>query len=615
MSELILYLVISPFAAALLAYAFGKIDKQIAFWISEILTLSLFIAVLYLFFHYTNPISVDINWFKFGHFSIPIGLYIDHLSMVMLLIVSGLGFLDIHYSHDYMAEDPHQPRYYGYMLFFIGGMILLVSAKQLSGLFTGWELMGLASYLLISFWHEQKAPADSGVSAFLYTKAGDIFLFASLGLLFYYAGTLNMVTIDHLATSGKISSHVSFVVAIFILIAALGKSGQFPFFPWLLRAMEGPTTVSALIHGATMVNSGIYIVARLFGFYAAGDALIVVASIAALGVFVGATSALVQSEMKRVLAYSTMSHLALAFVGLGVGSLAAGMMHLSNHAIFKALLFLGAGAVMLSTNDTKDMWRFGGLKKPLFLVAIFMAMGALSLGGIPPFSGYFSKDAIFATTIATNHGDIITALTLIGGLLSIAYITRMWILIFAGKPRDIELFNAVKAPSKFWISLPLGIMAVTTLVLGFFQKDLADYIISAKYIEPHIAHMMPVILGAIISLAGIMYYFYYLRLDLVKKLIAQPLIKSIHNILLNGYYVERFITWFTHNIMVDFLAKVVTYIDTHLLDAAIDGTNDASHVVFNRLSKTNTKKSGDYTGGVIFLVGLVILTVMIGARA
>jgi len=284
--------------------------------------------------------------------------------MVMLLIVSGLGFLDIHYSHDYMAEDPHQPRYYGYMLFFIGGMILLVSAKQLSGLFAGWELMGLASYLLISFWHEQKAPADSGVSAFLYTKAGDIFLFASLGLLFYYARTLNMVTIDHFATSGKISSHVSFVVAIFIFIAALGKSGQFPFFPWLLRAMEGPT---------------------------AGDALIVVAGIAALGVFVGATSALVQSEMKRVLAYSTMSHLALAFVGLGVGSLAAGMMHLSNHAIFKALLFLGAGAVMLSTNDTKDMWRFGGLKKPLLLVAIFMAMGALSLGGIPPFSGYFSK--------------------------------------------------------------------------------------------------------------------------------------------------------------------------------------------------------------------------------
>ncbi len=191
-----------------------------------------------------------------------------------------------------------------------------------------------------------------------------------------------------MAKDGTLDKDMMFLIAVFIFIAAIGKSGQFPLFPWLMRAMEGPTTVSALIHGATMVNSGIYIVARLFDFYTVAGALIVVASIGAMSAFIGATSALVQTELKKVLAYSTMSHLSIAFVGLGAGSLVAGMTHLVNHAVFKALLFLGAGAVIMSAQHVKDMWRLGGLSKKMLWISIFMGMAVLSLSGIPPFSGF-----------------------------------------------------------------------------------------------------------------------------------------------------------------------------------------------------------------------------------
>ena len=317
MSNFALILLVLPMLGALITFLLGKVDKRLAFWIAEIVGLSLFLITLKLYADYSEPIDLPMTWFMLGNFSIPFGIYIDELSLVMLLIATGLGFLDIHFAHDYMADDPHQPRYYAKVLFFIGGMILLVSAKDMISLFTGWEFMGLASYLLISFWHEKKDPADAGLSAFLFTRFGDIFLFAAIGLLFYLTGTLDLVHLNTLAANGEIDKNMMYLIAVFIFIAAIGKSGQFPLFPWLMRAMEGPTTVSALIHGATMVNSGIYIVARLFDFYIAADALIVVATFGAISAFIGATSALVQTEIKKVLAYSTMSHLSLAFFRFG----------------------------------------------------------------------------------------------------------------------------------------------------------------------------------------------------------------------------------------------------------------------------------------------------------
>jgi len=610
MHNILLSLLVLPFSAALVAFVFGKVNRSFAFWIAEVVGVILFSFTLYLFLNFTAPLSVDMTWFHFGNFTIPFGLYVDHLSLIMLLIATGLGMLDIHFAHDYMAEDKDQPRYYGEVLFFIGGMILLVTAKELTGLFVGWEFMGLASYLLISFWHFNKAPADAGVSAFLYTKFGDIFLFAAIGLLFYLYGTLDMMRLNAMALSGEMHPDSAFVIAIFIFIAAIGKSGQFPLFPWLMRAMEGPTTVSALIHGATMVNSGIYIVARLFDFYTAAHALIVVAGVAALSAFIGATSAIVQREMKKVLAYSTMSHLSLAFIGLGVGSLVAGMGHLANHAVFKALLFLGAGAVMLSASHVKDMWRLGGLFKKITLVALFMIIGALSLSGIPPFGGFYSKDAVLLHTLLNPQSDgLISSLTIIAGILSMAYIGRLLVLLFFTDARDEDIAKKVKAPSFFWIVLPLAIMAVVTIVLGWYHEELVRYISPILQEEGEVNGFSTFILTSITLVALLVYYFYYKRLDLLKKVSAQPFMKSIHQILFNGYYVEWMITWLSKNIIIATLSKTIHGIDTYIIDGFIVKIPFIFLKLFLLFKRTYTTKAGDYAGAMV--VGLLLLVAFV----
>lgn len=599
-------LLLLPMFGAVLAYVLGIKVRKLAFWSAEITGALLFLISLFLLLTYQAPIDIPMTWFEFGSLSIPFGIYIDKLSLVMLLIATGLGFLDIHFAHDYMAEDPHQPRYYAKVLFFIGGMILLVSSKDLVALFVGWEFMGLASYLLISFWHQQKDPANAGVSAFLFTRFGDIFLFAAIGLLFYFSGTLDMVHLNAMANSGELNKEMMFLAAVFIFIAAIGKSGQFPLFPWLMRAMEGPTTVSALIHGATMVNSGIYIVARLFDFYVAAEALIVVATVGALSAFIGATSALVQSELKKVLAYSTMSHLSLAFVGLGAGSLAAGMTHLVNHAVFKALLFLGAGAVIMSAQHVKDLWRLGGLGQKLTWTALFMGIAVLSLSGIPPFSGFYSKDAVIATAMLNPETfGVVSVLVTIAGILSIAYIGRLWLLTFAGEPRDKSLFEKVKAPSKFWIVLPLGIMALITLLLGFFQEPLAEMVSGKAFEAPHVDGLFGGLMISILLLALIVYYYYNRRLDLTEKIASHPLMKTIHGILFNGYYIEYMIHWLTHNVIINAFARTIDWIDAHIIDAAVNGIVDLSRRIASWFGLLTTGKAGDNSA--TMTVGLMLL--------
>jgi len=613
MNSYIFTLLLLPFIGSVITFIVGKLHKSLTFISAYIISFVLFAISIYLFINYTNPYDISIDWFRFGSTTLPFGIYIDKLSLVMLLIATGLGLLDIHFSHDYMKYEKDHPRYYAKMLFFVGGMLILVSTKELLGLFVGWEFMGVASYLLISFWHTKKDPADAGVAAFLYTKFGDIFLFASIGILFYFTGTLDIQAINAMAISGEIPKDVLYIVAIFIFIAAIGKSGQFPLFPWLMRAMEGPTTVSALIHGATMVNSGIYIVARMFDFYLASDTLIIVASIAAISAFIGASSALVQTEIKKVLAYSTMSHLSLAFIGLGAGSLAAGMTHLVNHAIFKALLFLGAGAVILASHHTKDMWRLGGLGKKLFFIAIFMAFGVLSLSGIPPFSGYYSKDMIIATTLTNPQTfGLISTLTLLSGVLSIAYAGRMWVLLFVSDVKDKKVYENTKTPSFFWIALPLGIMAIITLILGFYQEELAFYITGTNTQELHISWLVPLMMILILFLAFLVYYFYYKRQDLLLKVSAQPLMKTIHQVLFNGYYVEKLITWIAKSIIIEVIAKTINWIDRNIIDAFINGFITFTKKISKLFSLTHSSVVSNQIGSMVVGLVFIIITIIIG---
>jgi NADH-quinone oxidoreductase subunit L len=306
-----------------------------------------------------------------------------------------------------------------------------------------------------------------------------------------------------------------------------------------------------------------------------------------------------------------MSHLSLAFIGLGAGSLAAGMTHLVNHAIFKALLFLSAGAVILLTQHTKSLWPLGGLGKKLTLIALFMGMGVLSLGGVPPFSGFFSKDAIITATLTNPETfGLISTLTLVAGLLSIAYGGRLWVLIFSGKPRDKELYEKVEKPSLFWITLPLGIMALLTLGLGFFQNQLALFITGKPFSELHLSWLFPLMMSIITLFALLIYFFYYARVDLRDKVAAQPLMKTIHQILFNGYYVEAMISWLTNNFVLGGVAKTVGWIEKNIIDAVINSTVKMSHTLFKIFGHTHSAKVSNQTGGIIaglvFVLGVIL---------
>ena len=611
MNNAVLILLTAPFLGAVLAYVLGKAKRELSFWVAEVTGAILFLASLVLFFNYSHTvIDVDYTWIAYGDLKVPFGIYIDHLSIVMLLVATGLGFLDIHFAHDYMGEDPDQPRYYAKVLFFIGGMIILVITKDLIGAFVGWEFMGLASYLLISFWYYKNSAADAGMQAFLYTRFGDIFILAAIALLFFFAGTVDLVKLNEMALSGELNKTVALVAALFIFMGAIGKSGQFPLYPWLMNAMEGPTTVSALIHGATMVNSGIYIVARLFDFFAYTDALFIVANVAALSAFIGATSALVQKEIKKILAYSTMSHLSIAFVGLGVGSLAAGMLHLVNHAIFKALLFLSAGAVIYIAHHTKDAWKLGGLIKTAPLVALFMAMGSLSLAGVPPFSGFFSKELVVASAWEWGNGFTKTFVT-IAALLSIGYITRLWILIFLGEPRNEEIAGSVHKPSNLWIRLPLGILAFVTLFIAIWQSDIIHYIVGKEVVEPHVAGLTAFMLTGMLVIFLIVVGLYVKGLNLLYKIASHHFVQTIHQVLFNGYYVEAMITWISKNIIVNSIAKAARWFDTYVIDWLVNATVPATYGVYKAFKAGHSGKIGTYMGQFVLGVAIIVIAILI----
>jgi len=611
MNNAVMILLIAPFIGAAVAYILGKFKQPLAFWTAEIVGAILFIASIVLFVKYSGTvIDFDIPWIHYGNFTLPFGIYIDHLSIIMLLIATGLGFADIHFAHDYMGEDPDQPRYYAKVLFFIGGMILLVVTKDLIGAFVGWEFMGLASYALIGFWYHKKSAADAGMQAFLYTRFGDIFILAAIAILYVFAHTVNLVELNHLADAGKINKTVALVAALFVFMGAIGKSGQFPLYPWLMNAMEGPTTVSALIHGATMVNSGIYIVARMFDFFHYTDALFIVANVAALSAFIGSTSALVQKEIKKILAYSTMSHLSIAFVGLGVGSLAAGMLHLVNHAIFKALLFLSAGAVIYLAHHTKDAWKLGGLIKKAPLVALFMAMGSLSLAGVPPFSGFFSKEMVLGAAWEWGNGFTAIFVT-IAALLSIAYITRLWVLIFLGEPRNEDIAGSVHKPSNLWIRLPLGILAFVTLFIAIWQSNIVHYIVGKEVVEPEIEGLTAFMLTGMLILFLIVVGLYLKGLNLLYKIASHHFVQTIHQVLFNGYYVEAMISWISKHIFVNAIAASARWFDTYIIDFIVNGTVPFTKGIHNGLKLGHSGRIGSYMGQMVLGVAIIVIAILI----
>ncbi|MEE8417274.1 MAG: NADH-quinone oxidoreductase subunit L, partial [candidate division Zixibacteria bacterium] len=421
--------------------------------------------------------SIGSSWFSWvvsGTFSSSFSFLYDPLSAVMMLVVTGVGFLIHVYSIGYMQGDGGYSRYFSFLNLFTFAMLALVMADNLLLLYLGWEGVGLCSYLLIGFWFHKKSAADAGKKAFIVNRVGDFGFALGIFLLFWTfasAGhpTINLSEISSLAPEILIGGGIVTTITLLLFLGATGKSAQIPLHIWLPDAMEGPTPVSALIHAATMVTAGVYMVCRLSAvFILSPFTMMVIAIIGAVTALFAATIGTVQNDIKRVLAYSTISQLGFMFLACGVGAFAAGIFHLMTHAFFKALLFMCAGSVMHALAGELDMQKMGGLRKYMPVTFFTMFVGTLAISGVPLFSGFFSKDEILYRAFSSEHGSVILwAIGLFAALLTAFYMFRLLFLTFYGKSRmSPEVENHVHESPKV-MTVPLMILAVLALIGGY----------------------------------------------------------------------------------------------------------------------------------------------------
>jgi NADH-quinone oxidoreductase subunit L len=410
------------------------------------------------------------HWISVGTLRVDFSFVLDQLSLVMLLVITGVGFLIHVYSVGYMRGDKGYARYFSYLNLFLFFMTTLVLAGNVLVMFVGWEGVGLASYLLIGFWFQKTTAADAGKKAFVVNRVGDFGFLIGIFLLLAHLGTLTFADIAAKLTANPAwTGGALTAICLCLLVGATGKSAQLPLYIWLPDAMEGPTPVSALIHAATMVTAGVYMIARThFLFDRSPLALSVVAIVGAATALFAATMGLVQNDIKRVLAYSTISQLGYMFLACGVAAYSAAIFHLVTHAFFKALLFLAAGSVIHGLGGEQDMRKMGGLWKKLPVTFATMTAAVLAIAGIYPFAGFFSKDAIlYAAFVQGTRGEILWFVGLVTALLTALYMFRLWYMTFFGEPRAHEA-HPHESP---WSMLgPLVILAALSIGGGFLGK-------------------------------------------------------------------------------------------------------------------------------------------------
>ena len=418
------------------------------------------------------------EWMSVGSLDVGFDLLVDQLSIIMVLVVTGVGTLIHVYSIGYMHDDPRYHRFFAYLNLFAASMLLLVLADNILLMYVGWEGVGLCSYLLIGFWFEKRSAANAAKKAFIVNRIGDFSFLLGLLLLASLAGTLTIGDIN--AEAGAMTAGIATIASLFLFGGATGKSAQIPLYVWLPDAMEGPTPVSALIHAATMVTAGVYMVARFSPVFEAGDALWVVGWIGALTALWAALMAAVEYDIKRVLAYSTISQLGYMFLAHGVLSYSAGIFHLVTHAFFKALMFLGAGAVMHGLLGETDMRKMGGLRKVMPITGTTFLVGWLAISGVFPFAGFFSKDAILAGAWAQGEYAL-WALGVATAFLTAFYMSRMYFRVFEGKtvvPENVH--HPHDAPRTMAVALvPLAGLSV----LGGFI-NLPGFLTLEHFLEP-----------------------------------------------------------------------------------------------------------------------------------
>ena len=473
------------------------------------------------------------TWIEIGLFSVDFGFYVDWLTGLMLITVTTVSSCVHFYSMEYMEQDDGYSRFFIYLNLFVFAMLVLVTASNLLMMFIGWEGVGLCSYLLIGFWYEKESARKAGRKAFIVNRIGDFCFLIGMFLLVSHAGTLHFALLEGVVDT--LPGNVVFWIALSLFGGAVGKSAQFPLYVWLPDAMEGPTPVSSLIHAATMVTAGVYLIARLSFLYDLVPGVgAIIAVVGAFTALFAATMALVHPDMKRILAYSTVSQLGYMFVAVGLGSYAAGIFHLMTHAFFKGLLFLMAGSVMHGLSGELNIFKMGGLARSMPWTAAMAMIGGLGLAGIPPLAGFWSKDEILLATLREGslfHGTIFVVLAL-GALLTAFYTFRMIFVAFWGRG---ETEGHECGP---WMKGSMGVLAIGTILGGFFTVWTYELVGHAhkSHASAHTVVITTSVLVAILGVAGA-YLIYQSRWLSADRL--QQVLSPMHKLLDNQYYVDE----------------------------------------------------------------------------
>ncbi len=421
--------------------------------------------------HGERHLNVIYNWFSSGNIGADIAFQLDPLSIVMLMVVTWVGFLIHVYSAGYMAHEEGYWRYFAYLNLFLAAMLILILGSSYLFMFVGWEGVGLCSYLLIGFYYDKDFAAAAGKKAFIVNRIGDFGFLIAMFLMFAYLGTVDFVQVSQRAMGSGIDGDLITAICLFLFLGAAGKSAQIPLYVWLPDAMAGPTPVSALIHAATMVTAGVYMVARTNVLYRLSPtAMAVVATVGALTALFAATIGVRQNDIKKVLAYSTVSQLGFMFIGVGVGAFSAGVFHLVTHAFFKACLFLGAGSVIHAMSGEQDIRKMGGLWKKIPITAWTFLIATIAIAGFPPLSGFFSKDEILASAFSTPYfpglGKLIYVLGTIAALFTAFYMFRLFYLTFFGKFRGTHEQEHHIHESPATMTIPLIVLAALSAIGG-----------------------------------------------------------------------------------------------------------------------------------------------------
>jgi NADH-quinone oxidoreductase subunit L len=555
------------------------------------------------------------NWITVGDFRVSAALLLDPLSITMALVVTGVGALIHIYATSYMEHDERFQRFFIYLNFFIFAMLILVLSDSFLGMFVGWEGVGLASFLLIGFWFDREdemygSYADCGKKAFLVNRVGDFGVIVAMLALWSAVGTLTFLDVFEQVEHGALTAGLANFICLMLLLGAAGKSAQIPLYIWLPDAMAGPTPVSALIHAATMVTAGIYMIARTnVLWHVANSASEVAAWIGALTALVAATVALAQTDLKKILAYSTVSQLGYMMLGVGVGAYGASMFHLVTHAFFKALLFLAAGSVMHALHDVLDIRRMGGLRNKMPATYRTFLIGAAALAGLPPLSGFFSKDAILAGALA--HNPALYVIGLFTALLTAFYSGRMVFVPFFGAPRDRDLYNhAHESPPT--MTVPLWTLAALSIVAGVL--NLPVILTLEQWLEPVTGHheigltveLISITFGVIIAVFGVLiaYARYLAQEGWAHRLTApfgvfQPWAEREWN-------VDEFYTATVVNPLRRLAAWFATIVDQKAIDGLVNWVGAVSMNLGERVRHLQTGATPTYALSI--LIGVVVVT-------